>query len=104
MAATSHPHGGGYDRPVTSPADLGPAALVRRFASRLRFPHLFWLTLGLFLLDLAVPDFIPFADEVLLALLSVLFGSWRAKPEAEPAPEMKDVTPRPPAPRQTRPD
>ena len=82
--------------------NLGPAALVSRFASRLRFPVLFWLTFCLFVLDVLIPDFIPFADEVLLALLSLLFASWRKRGDATPPaeePEIKDVTPRPPAPR-----
>jgi hypothetical protein len=48
-----------------------------RFAERLRFPQLFILTAGLFLLDLIVPDFIPHADEILLGLLTLLFASWR---------------------------
>ncbi|MBP1612510.1 MAG: hypothetical protein H6Q01_1173 [Acidobacteria bacterium] len=56
-----------------------------RFAERLRFPQLFVLTAGLFLLDLIVPDLIPFADEVLLGLLTLLFASWRRK-RTEPAP------------------
>jgi hypothetical protein len=50
-----------------------------RFAEKLRFPQLFVLTAGLFLLDLIVPDLIPFADEVLLGLLTVLFASWRRR-------------------------
>ena len=36
------------------------------FAARLRFPWLFALTAGLFLLDLVVPDPLPFFDETLL--------------------------------------
>jgi hypothetical protein len=79
------------------PTQLSPGSAVARFASRLRFPHLFWLTAGLFLLDVLVPDLIPFADEVLLALLSLLFGTWRRRVEPEPEREIKDVTPRPPA-------
>jgi Family of unknown function (DUF6116) len=85
-----------------NPLGLGPGALVRRFASRLRFPTLFWLTLGLFLFDLVIPDVVPFIDEILLALLSLLFASWkkgRTETVADGEPEMKDVTPRPPAPR-----
>lgn len=62
-------------------------ALLTRFASRLRFPQLFFLTAGLFLLDLLIPDFIPFADEILLALATLLLGAWqrdRAASSAEP--------------------
>ncbi|MCU0231223.1 MAG: hypothetical protein MUC67_07575 [Acidobacteria bacterium] len=57
--------------PVTGP--------VFRFAEKLRFPQLFVLTAGLFLLDLLVPDLIPFVDELLLGLLTLLFANWRRK-------------------------
>ncbi len=53
------------------------AVLITRFASRLRFPQLFLLTAGLFLVDLVVPDFLPFADEILLALATLLLGTWQ---------------------------
>jgi len=49
------------------------------FVSRLRFPYLFWLTLVLFVLDLLIPDLLPFADEVLLALATLLLGSWKKR-------------------------
>ena len=57
-------------------------ALLTRYASRLRFPYLFLITAVLFLLNLFVPDAIPFIDEILLGLVAVLLGSWRKKPEA----------------------
>jgi len=47
------------------------------YASKLRFPKLFLLTAGLFVADLIVPDFIPFVDEILLGLLTLLLGSLR---------------------------
>jgi len=53
--------------------------LLLAFASRLRFPWLFALTAGLFLLDLVVPDAIPFVDELLLGLGTLLLGSWRKR-------------------------
>jgi hypothetical protein len=46
-----------------------------RFASGLRFPTLFWITAGLFVVNLVIPDVVPFADELLLGLLALLFGS-----------------------------
>lgn len=61
---------------------------IFRFAEKLRFPQLFVLTAGLFLLDLIVPDLIPFVDEILLGLLTVLFASWRRRrtePVTEPS-------------------
>ena len=44
---------------------------------RLRFKNLFLVALALFLLDVAVPDFVPFIDELLLGVLSLLFWAWR---------------------------
>ena len=53
------------------------AGRIHRFFSGLSFPRLFLLLSGLFLLDLVVPDMIPFVDEMFLAGLTVLFGMWR---------------------------
>jgi len=64
--------------------------------SRLKFPQLLVLTAGLFVLDLFIPDLIPFADEILLGLATALFALWR-EPVAPPAPEKppeKNITPR----------
>lgn len=56
---------------------IGP--LVTRFAAGLRFPALFALVGTLFLVDLVVPDMIPFVDEILLALGTLLLGSLRRR-------------------------
>lgn len=50
------------------------------FARKLRFPTLFVLTLGLFVLNVLIPDPLPFIDEIGLALGSLLFAAWRRKP------------------------
>ena len=57
---------------------------IRRFVSGLSFPKLFLLVSGLFLLDLAVPDMIPFLDEIFLGALTVLFGTWRNRRASRP--------------------
>jgi hypothetical protein len=60
--------------------------LVARLA-RLRFPTLFCVTGVVFLLNLVIPDMIPFADEILLGLATALLASWkkrRAAPPLEP--------------------
>ena len=54
-------------------------ALVARFASKLRYPTLFMLTGALFLLDLVIPDVIPFADELLLGLGTLLLAGLKAR-------------------------
>lgn len=50
-----------------------------RWASGLRFPTLFVVTLLLFGVDLAVPDVIPFVDEILLGLGALLLANWRKR-------------------------
>ncbi len=50
-----------------------------RRGSRLRFPTLFMLIALLFVVDLFVPDFIPFIDEIILGLLTVVLGLWRER-------------------------
>jgi hypothetical protein len=50
----------------------------------LRLPTLTLLTAGLFLLDLIVPDLIPFIDELLLGLLTLVFASWKKRKAAAP--------------------
>ncbi len=52
---------------------------VFRFAGRLRFPTLFLVTAFLFIADVLVPDFIPFIDEILLGLATLLLGSLRRR-------------------------
>jgi hypothetical protein len=71
---------------------LPRSALVGWFVARLarlRFPVLFLISAGLFAIDLVVPDFIPFADEVLLGLATALLASWptRRVPAGEPVPK-----------------
>ena len=51
--------------------------LIGRVLGRLRFPQLFAVLAGLLLLDLVLPDPIPFLDEMVLAILTMLIGLWR---------------------------
>ncbi len=50
-----------------------------RFAAGLRFPRLLVFTAALFILDVIIPDMIPFADEILLGLLSLLLASLKTR-------------------------
>ncbi len=68
-------------------------APIERMVSGLRFPQLFLATALVFVADLLIPDLIPFVDEVLLGLFTVLLGTWRARASAPRKPEVKDVTP-----------
>jgi Family of unknown function (DUF6116) len=57
---------------------LGP---LIAYLTKLRFPALFAITAVLFILDMFIPDFIPFVDEILLGLGAALLGSWKARKE-----------------------
>ena len=48
----------------------------------LRFPVLLLLAALLLLADLLIPDVLPFVDEVLLALATVMLGRLRRPPSA----------------------
>lgn len=52
-------------------------AILGRYGARLRFPHLLLLAAALFGFDLVMPDAIPFLDEILLGLATLVFASWK---------------------------
>jgi hypothetical protein len=66
--------------------------LVSRFAAKLRFPQLFLVTAALFLIDLVIPDVIPFADEILLGLGTLLLGSLRRRGDGASAPRAAEAS------------
>jgi hypothetical protein len=51
------------------------------YAKKLRFPWLFGITVTLLIVDLIIPDMIPFADEALLGLGALLLGSLKNRPK-----------------------
>jgi Family of unknown function (DUF6116) len=67
---------------MASPAAQG---LIERFLSRLERPLLFKLAAGLFLISLFVPDPIPFLDELLFGIVTLLLTRQKAI-DAPPAP------------------
>ena len=60
---------------------VGPAL---GFASRLKHPTLFKITVALFVLNLIIPDLLPFIDEILMGLTALLLANWR-KPAGDAA-------------------
>ncbi|MDY0954031.1 DUF6116 family protein [Stenotrophomonas rhizophila] len=58
--------------------------LVLEWARRLRYPTLFKLTAGLFALTLFIPDPVPFVDEILLGLGTLLLANWKNRSAALP--------------------
>jgi Family of unknown function (DUF6116) len=55
-----------------------PQSVLARFLAKLATPRLFLLAATLLGLDLLIPDFVPFVDEILLAILTLVFA--RRKP------------------------
>ncbi len=59
---------------------MNPTSIIEVFlknANQLKFRNLFFLVTGLFLIDLLVPDFIPFIDEIILGLLTIILANWK---------------------------
>ncbi|MGV8940150.1 MAG: DUF6116 family protein [Lysobacter sp.] len=49
------------------------------WARKLRYPTLFKITGVLFLLSVLVPDPLPFVDEILLGLGTLLLAQWKTR-------------------------
>jgi hypothetical protein len=59
---------------------MTPSSMIEMFlknANQLRFRNLFFMVIGLFFLDLLIPDFIPFIDEIILGLLAIILANWK---------------------------
>jgi hypothetical protein len=75
-------------------------SMLDKFLPGLSFPKLFLLFLALFVLDLFMLDPLPFVDEIGLALLTLMLGSFRSRGDKQQAaglsakPPEKNVTPR----------
>lgn len=65
---------------------MNPRALITlflAFANQLKFKNLFLIVIGLFTLDLFIPDLIPFIDEVILGLLAIILANWKSERKQE---------------------
>lgn len=80
---------------MKQPSRLSPFAFFQAALARLRYPQLFVLAASLFLADLLIPDAIPFLDEILLGILTLLVSQWPKRRGGEVArkPPVKNVTP-----------
>ena len=67
---------------------LGP---ILRWLGKLSYPRLFLVAAVLFVVDLVVPDVVPFADELLLGLGTLLLANWkrRKEPSSEARPPIE---------------
>lgn len=71
-------YGPAASRPERIPAMPNPLlAPLMRWFGRLSYPKLFLLTAVLFVGDVLVPDMIPFVDELLLGLGTLLLANWK---------------------------
>lgn len=53
-----------------------------KWAGRLSHPRLFAVIAALFVFDMMVPDLIPFIDEILLGLGTLVLANLKRKPDA----------------------
>jgi hypothetical protein len=63
--------------PITAP--------LVAYATRLRFPVLFGITLSLWAITMILPDPIPLLDEIVMGLLALVLATWKKRTPAEPA-------------------
>ena len=59
-------------------------APLMRWFGRLSYPRLFLLLAALFFFDTLIPDFIPFMDEILLGLGTLLLAKMKKKDPETP--------------------
>jgi len=64
-------------------ANLLLLAPLMRWLGKLRYPKLFLVIAGLFLVDLAIPNFVPW-DDILLGLATLLLARWKDRGKAVP--------------------
>ena len=50
-----------------------------QWARGLRFPTLFMITAGVLAVDLLLPDPLPFVDEVLFGLVTLMLANWKRR-------------------------
>ena len=55
---------------------------IRTWLEGLRFPVLLLLTAGLLVVNIFIPDALPFVDEILLALVALLLARLKRKPDS----------------------
>ena len=67
---------------------------LQRFAGQLKSSTLLLLVTALFVVDLVIPDPLPFVDEIVLGLMTLLISRWQSRrQQPPPKPPPKNVTP-----------
>ena len=65
---------------------------IMGFASRLKFPTLFAITLGLWALNMIIPDPLPLVDEIVMGLVTLMLATWKKPRDPAAAPAREGVT------------
>lgn len=73
---------------MSNPA-TGP---IMGYASQLRFPTLFFITLGLWAMNMIIPDPLPFIDEIVMGLVTLMLATWKKGKQPPAAPGRPGVT------------
>lgn len=66
---------------------------IQRFLERRRFPTLFLILAALFGANLFIPDAIPFVDELIMLVATVIVGSFRERRKGGPDAQETDESP-----------
>lgn len=56
-------------------ATVSPIQLLLNYCNKLKFKNLFILISVLFVVNLILPDFIPFIDEIILGLMAIILAN-----------------------------
>ena len=59
--------------------------LLGRYGAELRFPVLFFVVACLLAFNMALPDPLPFLDELILGLMTAMLASWKRDPLPPPS-------------------
>ena len=69
------------ESPPRDPEALRRRGIIQKLLGgmNLRFPGLFALLAAVTVIDVFIPDFIPFLDEIVLAILTMIFALWKER-------------------------
>ncbi len=65
---------------------MNPSVLIAAFlsfANTLKFKNLFFIIICLFVVNLFIPDFIPFIDEIILGLMAIILANLKKERQQE---------------------
>ncbi|MGB1799609.1 MAG: DUF6116 family protein [Gammaproteobacteria bacterium] len=65
---------------------MNPSILIAAFlsfANKLKFRKLFFIIISLFIINLLIPDFIPFIDEIILGLMAIILANLKEERKQE---------------------